>query len=81
MEGFDGLGQRDQDASVRALLNNYRNQYPLALIVDNRYAPFPFDLGERMYVVLGLYWIVNAWGEWRASQCLELKRVIMTQPT
>ncbi|KAL5507322.1 hypothetical protein ACEPAH_6778 [Sanghuangporus vaninii] len=56
-------GQRDHDASVRALLYNYRVGHPLVLLIDDKYAPFPFDLEEKMYVVLGLYWIVNAWAE------------------
>ncbi|KAL5485244.1 hypothetical protein ACEPAI_7886 [Sanghuangporus weigelae] len=56
-------GQRDHDASVRALLYNYRVGHPLVLLIDDKYAPFPFDLEKKMYVVLGLYWIVNAWAE------------------
>ncbi|OCB90685.1 hypothetical protein A7U60_g2120 [Sanghuangporus baumii] len=55
--------QRDHDASVRALLYNYRVGHPLVLLIDDKYAPFPFDLEGKMYVVLGLYWIVNAWAE------------------
>lgn len=63
LESLEGDGQREHDSSVRALLNNYRRRRPLVVISDNKYARFPFDLEEKMYVVLGLYWIVDAWGE------------------
>ncbi|KAL5523744.1 hypothetical protein ACEPAG_7917 [Sanghuangporus baumii] len=56
-------GQREHDASVRALLYNYKVGHPLVLLIDDKYAPFPFDLEKKIYVVLGLYWIVNAWAE------------------
>ncbi|EJD02938.1 uncharacterized protein FOMMEDRAFT_107970 [Fomitiporia mediterranea MF3/22] len=63
-KSLDGsTGQRDKDPSVRALLYNHRSGHPLVLIADDKYVLFPFDLGEKMYVVLGLYWIVDAWAE------------------
>ena len=52
---------------MRALLNTYRMQLPLVLIIDDRYAPFPYDLSAKpdcTYVVLGFYHIARAWGEW-----------------
>lgn len=52
----------DTDPTVRALLNNYKQRLPLVLIADDHYAPFPYDLGKKMYVILGMYWIVAAWG-------------------
>jgi hypothetical protein len=56
--------QLAQDNSVRALLDNYRNQRPLALLIDDKYALFPYDLGVKdiTYVVLGFYTIAHAWG-------------------
>lgn len=33
--------------SVRALLENYRKSQPLVLLIDDKYEPFPFDLGSR----------------------------------
>ncbi|KAH8119159.1 2OG-Fe(II) oxygenase superfamily-domain-containing protein, partial [Phellopilus nigrolimitatus] len=59
----DSLDQRDNDRSVRALLRNYENRSPIVLIADDKYVLFPYDLGKYMYVVLGLYWITDAWAE------------------
>jgi hypothetical protein len=56
--------QLAQDKSVRALLNNYKNNRPLALLIDDKYALFPYDLGARdiAYAVLGFYIVENVWG-------------------
>ena len=50
--------------SVRALLDNYRSGRPLVLMVDDKYALFPYDLASKgvTYTVLGFYSIVYAWG-------------------
>jgi hypothetical protein len=58
--------QLEDDRSVRALLTNYRSRRPLVLLADSNYALFPFDLDANgyMYVVLGLYWIAHAWGQY-----------------
>jgi hypothetical protein len=52
------------DKSVSALLNNYRCHRPLVLLVDDKYALFPYDLAgsDVTYAVLGLYQITHAWG-------------------
>jgi len=59
-----------QDKSVRALLDNYRNQRPLALLIDDKYALFPYQLGAKdmTYVVLGFYTIAHAWGTTSATE-------------
>lgn len=56
--------QLAQDKSVRALLQNYRSRIPLVLLVDDKYALFPYDLSlsDVAYAVLGFYTIVHAWG-------------------
>ncbi|CAA7261748.1 unnamed protein product [Cyclocybe aegerita] len=56
--------QLAQDQSVRALLNSYRNHRPVALVMDDRYALFPYDLASKgvVYAVLGFYTITYAWG-------------------
>ncbi|KAI9067410.1 hypothetical protein FKP32DRAFT_1563809 [Trametes sanguinea] len=57
--------QRAEDRSVRALLQTYRMKRPLVLIIDDRYALFPYDLATKgyTYVVLGFYHIAHAWAE------------------
>ncbi|KAF6760318.1 hypothetical protein DFP72DRAFT_843792 [Ephemerocybe angulata] len=57
--------QRSDDKSVRALLKTYRERRPIVLIIDDRYAKFPYDLASKgvTYAVLGFYMIVNAWAE------------------
>ncbi|TEB38335.1 hypothetical protein FA13DRAFT_1621066 [Coprinellus micaceus] len=57
--------QRSDDKSVRALLKTYRDRRPIALVIDDRYAKFPYDLGSKgvTYAVLGFYMIVQAWAE------------------
>ncbi|KAF8813860.1 hypothetical protein BYT27DRAFT_7334882 [Phlegmacium glaucopus] len=61
--------QLAQDKSVRALLDNYRNQRPLVLLIDDKYVLFPYDLGARdiTYVVLGFYTIAHAWAEYQPA--------------
>lgn len=56
--------QKAEDKSVRALLTNYNKQIPLVLIIDDKYALFPYDLGAKdiTYAVLGVYTITHAWG-------------------
>ena len=56
--------QLAQDKSVRALLRAYRECRPIVLIIDERYALFPFDLASKevRYAVLGFYTIAHAWG-------------------
>ena len=56
--------QLADDKSVRALLDNYRSGRPLVLMVDDKYARFPFDLLSKSvtYAVLGFYSIAYAWG-------------------
>ena len=56
--------QLAEDKSVRALLTNYRESRPLVLIIDDKYALFPYDLRAKgvTYAVLGFYTITHAWG-------------------
>lgn len=54
--------QAHNDKSVRALLHNYETKLPIVLIADDKYQLFPYGLGKYVYVVLGYYWIVDAWG-------------------
>lgn len=56
--------QLADDKSVRALLNNYRSGRPLVLLIDDKYALFPYDLGSNgvTYAILGFYTIFYAWG-------------------
>lgn len=56
--------QQEDDKSVNSLLHNYRTRRPLVLIIDDKYALFPFDLASKgcTYAVLGWYQISYAWG-------------------
>ncbi len=56
--------QLAQDKSIRALLNNYKNKRPLALLIDDKYILFPYDLGSKdiTYAVLGFYTVEHVWG-------------------
>ena len=54
--------QSDDDCSVKALMNNFQQETPLVLIVDDTYRLFPYDLGEYSYAVLGYFQVVNYWG-------------------
>lgn len=49
---------------MRALLKTYEMKRPLVLLVDDKYALFPFDLAEKgcTYAILGFYRIAYAWG-------------------
>ncbi|KAK7676867.1 hypothetical protein QCA50_020203 [Cerrena zonata] len=64
-EAFVDSDQKADDKSVRALLTTFALQRPLALIIDDKYAWFPYNLASRncTYAVLGFYRIVNAWAE------------------
>ena len=58
--------QLADDKSVRALLQTHRMKRPIALLIDDRYAMFPYDISAKpdcMYVVLGFYHIAHAWGK------------------
>ncbi|PIL35902.1 hypothetical protein GSI_01562 [Ganoderma sinense ZZ0214-1] len=58
--------QEEGDKSVRALLRTYKMGRPVALLIDDRYALFPYDLSSKpdcTYVVLGFYHIAHAWAE------------------
>ena len=59
----DILGQKEGFHYVSALLETFAAGHPVVLIADSRYAKFPYDLEQYMYVILGLYWIVDAWGK------------------
>lgn len=63
-ETHEASDQQEGDKSVRALLETQRMKYPIALLVDDKYALFPYDLASRgcAYAVLGWYYIVHAWG-------------------
>lgn len=56
--------QLAQDKSVRALLRTYKECRPIVLVIDERYALFPFDLSSKgvSYAILGFYTIAHAWG-------------------
>ncbi|TBU33626.1 hypothetical protein BD311DRAFT_651774 [Dichomitus squalens] len=58
--------QEEGDKSVRALLRTQQMGRPVVLIIDDRYALFPYDLSTKpncTYVVLGFYHIAHAWAE------------------
>lgn len=57
--------QEASDRSVRALLKTCKDRRPIALLADDKYARFPYDLASAnyTYVVLGFYWISHAWGQ------------------
>ncbi|GLB37675.1 putative 2OG-Fe(II) oxygenase superfamily protein [Lyophyllum shimeji] len=61
--------QLAQDKSVRALLTNYRQSRPLVLLIDEKYALFPYDLRAKgvVYAVLGLYTISHVWAEYQPA--------------
>lgn len=62
--------QLAQDRSVRALLSNFRSRRPLVLLIDDKYARFPYDLGSKgiTYAILGFYTIVHAWAEYQFAE-------------
>jgi len=57
--------QQSDDKSVRALLKTFKERRPIALVIDDRYPLFPYDMAFKdvTYAVLGFYMIVQAWGE------------------
>ncbi|KAG6887699.1 hypothetical protein C0995_013399 [Termitomyces sp. Mi166 len=62
--------QLAQDKSIRALLTNYRQSRPLVLLIDDKYALFPYDLRpkEIAYAVLGFYTISHVWAEYQPAK-------------
>ncbi|KAJ6582334.1 hypothetical protein B0H19DRAFT_1118091 [Mycena capillaripes] len=70
--------QREEDLSVRALIENYRQGQPLVLLIDDKYGPFPFDLASRgVYMaVLGFYKIIHMWAEYQPSNSNANGRVV-----
>ncbi|EAU91450.2 hypothetical protein CC1G_01939 [Coprinopsis cinerea okayama7 len=70
--------QEATDKSVRALLRTYEEKRPLALVIDDRYSWFPFDLTSMgiAYTVLGFYMIVDAWAEYEEKVETEQGRVV-----
>ncbi|KAG5735780.1 hypothetical protein E4T56_gene7845, partial [Termitomyces sp. T112] len=62
--------QLAQDKSIRALLTNYREYRPLVLLIDDKYALFPYDLRPKgiTYAVLGFYTISHAWAEYHPAE-------------
>ena len=63
-ESLADSDQKADDKSVRALLATFIQQRPLALVIDDKYAWFPYDLASKgcTYAVLGWYRIANVWG-------------------
>ncbi|KAF9501944.1 hypothetical protein BDN71DRAFT_1407155 [Pleurotus eryngii] len=61
--------QLAQDKSVRALIANYNSKRPLVLLIDDKYALFPFDLSASgiTYAVLGFYFISDYWAEYQKA--------------
>ncbi|KAF4599529.1 hypothetical protein EYR40_006623 [Pleurotus pulmonarius] len=61
--------QLAQDKSVRALIANYVNKRPLVLLIDDKYALFPFNLSASgiTYAVLGFYFISDYWAEYQKA--------------
>ncbi|KAJ7698116.1 hypothetical protein B0H17DRAFT_1051168 [Mycena rosella] len=70
--------QRAHDISVRALIETYRKNQPLVLLIDDKYRLFPFDLGSRdVYMaILGFYKIVHLWAEYQPSASNSNGRVV-----
>ena len=57
-------GQMEHDKTVRTLLKAHKTRKPIALLSDDLYALFPYQFDPKwMYVVLGFYQVVDAWGE------------------
>ena len=54
----------EDDKTVRALLRVRETRKPIALLADDMYALFPYHFDPKwMYVVLGFYQVVDAWGK------------------
>ncbi|KAI0730325.1 hypothetical protein C8Q72DRAFT_776282 [Fomitopsis betulina] len=69
-KAHEAADQLESDKSVRALLNTHNMQRPVALLVDDKYSLFPFNLAADgyTYVVLGFYRIAHAWAEEQPAQ-------------
>ncbi|KAJ6513520.1 hypothetical protein DFH09DRAFT_941340 [Mycena vulgaris] len=75
--------QRAHDISVRALIENYRLNQPLVLLIDDKYGPFPFNLGSHdVYMAplsnlyAGFYKIIHVWAEYQPSTTNARGRVV-----
>ena len=57
--------QGTNDKPIRALLMTFTQKRPLALVIDDEYAWFPYDLAIKgcTYAVLGFYRITDVWGK------------------
>ncbi|KAJ3549725.1 hypothetical protein NM688_g5149 [Phlebia brevispora] len=67
LETLEASDQMEEDKSVRALLGVYRTKRPVALLIDENYKLFPYDLSSKgcTYAVLGWYYIAHAWAEYQ----------------
>ena len=52
-------------------MRTYLQKAPVALLIDDKYKLFPFDITSKgcAYAVLGWYYIAYAWGEFMDSVC------------
>ncbi|GJJ06387.1 hypothetical protein Clacol_000578 [Clathrus columnatus] len=55
--------QASDSASCAALISSWKASQPIAVVAGSGYKLFPFSLGEKNYVVLGYYHILDAWEE------------------
>ncbi|KAG9037093.1 hypothetical protein FRB95_006948 [Tulasnella sp. JGI-2019a] len=55
--------QREDQASARALLNNFILRKPLVLLAGKDYAHMPYDPQGKGYIVLGWYIVTHFWTE------------------
>ena len=64
-ESLADSDQKADDKSVKALLETFSKNRPHALVIDDKYAWFPYDLASKgcTYAVLGWYRIANVWGK------------------
>ncbi|KAI0690519.1 hypothetical protein BC835DRAFT_1417729 [Cytidiella melzeri] len=69
LQTFEASDQLEEDKSVWALLQTYKQKQPIALLIDDKYALFPYDLASKgcAYAVLGWYYIAYAWSEYQAA--------------
>ncbi|KAI0038640.1 hypothetical protein FA95DRAFT_1505273 [Auriscalpium vulgare] len=76
LETHAATDQQADDQSVRALRNTRAQKRPVVLLADDKYALFPYDLAAEgyTYVVLGLYWITDAWAELQETPSGPVKR-------
>jgi hypothetical protein len=61
--------QTVRSPSCNALINSWMAGQPIVLIAGNGYQLFPYNLGDRSYVVLGYYVIAHAWGMSYVLRC------------